>query len=65
MNKLQASKIIQAYQDYRHWDDCIAYPIPDLDDINDALDFAIKELWKDDEIVTESKCWWSGHLYNN
>ena len=48
MDKLQASKIIQAYQDYRHWDDCIAYPIPDLDDINDALDFAIKELWKPD-----------------
>ena len=51
MNKLQASQIIQAYQDYRHWDDCIAYPIPDLHDINDALDFAIKELWKDDKNI--------------
>ena len=53
MNKQQASQIIQAYQDYRHWDDCIAYPIPDLDDINDALDFAIKELWKPDGGITK------------
>ena len=48
MNKQQASKIIQAYQDYRHWD-VYRLPIPDLHDINDALDFAIKELWKDDK----------------
>ena len=65
MNKQQASQIIQAYQDYRHWDDYSLYPMPEFGDIDDALDFAIKELWKDDEIVTESKGWWSGHLYNN
>jgi len=53
MNKQQASQIIQAYQDYRHWDDCIAYPIPELDELNDALDFAIKELWKPDGKITK------------
>jgi len=50
MNKQEASKIIQAYQDYRHWDDIIMYPIPELDELNDALDFAVKELWKPDLI---------------
>ena len=49
MNKLQASQIIQAYQDYRHWDDYSLYPIPDFDEIDEALDFAIKELWKPDD----------------
>ena len=50
MNKKEASQIIQAYQDYRHWDDIIMYPIPELDELNDALDFAVKELWKPDLI---------------
>ncbi len=50
MNKKEASQIIQSYQDYRHWDDIIMYPIPELDELNDALDFAVKELWKPDLI---------------
>ena len=50
MNKKEASQIIQAYQDYRHWDDIIMYPIPELDELNDALDFAVKELAKPDLI---------------
>ena len=50
MNKKEVSQIIQAYQDYRHWDDIIMYPIPELDELNDALDFAVKELWKPDLI---------------
>ena len=48
MNKQEASKIIQAYQDYRHWDDYSLYPIPELDELNDALDLAVKELAKSD-----------------
>ena len=52
MNKQQASQIIQGYQDYRHWDDYSLYPIPELDELNDALDLAIKELWKPDEIIS-------------
>ena len=53
MNKQQASQIIQAYQDYRHWDDYSLYPIPELDELNDALDLAIKELWKPDGEITK------------
>lgn len=52
MNKQKASQIIQAYQDYRHWDDYSLYPIPELDELNDALDLAIKELWKPDENIS-------------
>lgn len=52
MNKKQASQIIQAYQDYRHRDDYSLYPIPELDELNDALDLAIKELWKPDENIS-------------
>ena len=55
MNKQEASKIIQAYQDYRHWDDYSLYPIPELDELNDALDFAVKELWKPDGEITKTQ----------
>ena len=51
MNKQKASDIIKAYQDYRHGDDPIKYPIPDLDDLNYALDFAVKELSKPEKKI--------------
>ena len=55
MNKKEASLIIQSYQDYRHWDDIIMYPIPELDELNDALDFAVKELWKPDGEIPKTQ----------
>lgn len=55
MNKKEASQIIQAYQDYRHWDDYSLYPIPELDELNDALDLAVKELWKPDGEIPKTQ----------
>lgn len=31
------------------------YPIPELDELNDALDFAVKELWKPDGEITNTQ----------
>lgn len=41
-NKIWIWNILKQYQEYRHWDDPIKYPIPDSDDLNIALDATIK-----------------------
>lgn len=41
-NRIWIWNTLKQYQEYRHWDDPIKYPIPDSDDLNIALDATIK-----------------------